>query len=123
MTRLLSGVICTACWFPLTSQPQVIFGVYGSPRSGQDAIRVTRKGNGKVGLTLKLYYANGHTCQLNKDGEWHSDHDSGRWIAGYISDLLNAHKLSNGIDFDTAESLLSQERQTFEQNLGSGDGW
>lgn len=62
------------CWLPLASQPRVIFGRYGSARSGRDAIRIIPKSNGKIGFILHLYYANGHTCQLEKEGEWRDDH-------------------------------------------------
>jgi hypothetical protein len=42
--------------------------------AGRDSIQVTEKANGKIGVDLKLYYANGHTCRLKKDGEWQEDH-------------------------------------------------
>jgi hypothetical protein len=51
-----------------------VFGVYGEAKAGHDYVRVTEKPDEKVGVSLKLYYANGHTCQLNKDGEWSGDH-------------------------------------------------
>ena len=47
-----------------------VFGVYGQPSAGHDSIRVTEKANGRIGVNLKLYYSNGHTCQLNQDGKW-----------------------------------------------------
>jgi hypothetical protein len=53
---------------------QTIFGVYGQPQSGRDSVRITEKANGQIGVNLKLYYANGHTCQLNQDGQWVEDH-------------------------------------------------
>lgn len=43
--------------------------------------------------------------------------DSDHWLASYINDLLNAHRLGNGLDFATAEMLLAQEKQTFEKEL------
>jgi hypothetical protein len=51
-----------------------VFGFYGQPTSGHDSIRVTEKSNGQIGVNLKLYYSNGHTCQLNQDGKWSQDH-------------------------------------------------
>ena len=30
--------------------------------------------HGKAAFNLKLYYANGHTCALNKEGKWRDDH-------------------------------------------------
>jgi hypothetical protein len=80
--QLFHGLIAVACWLPLAGQtpstdlpPKTIFGVYGASRkTGGDSIRVTRAAQGKIALALKLYYANGHTCALNKDAEWHGDH-------------------------------------------------
>src|SRR2546425_12410607 len=75
-TRFLSGLITAACWFLVAGQPpappKTIFGLYG--KTGRDSIRVTPAAQGKVALRLKLYYANGHTCALDKEGEWHGDH-------------------------------------------------
>jgi hypothetical protein len=51
-----------------------IFGLYGKPTPGHDFIHVTEKADEWIGVNLKLYYANGHTCQLNKDGKWSQDH-------------------------------------------------
>ena len=56
-----------------TRPPQSIFGAYGHATAGHDSIRVTEKA-GKINVALKLYYANGHTCQLNQDGGWREDH-------------------------------------------------
>ena len=67
--------------------PKSIFGVYGSSgrgraRAGRDSIRImstriksslTSQPDAQVNFTLKLYYANGHTCQLDKDASWESD--------------------------------------------------
>ena len=44
-----------------------------------------------------------------------SDH----WLATYIKDLLSAHDLSAGIDFATAEQLLSAEKEQFEKDLAT----
>jgi len=51
-----------------------IFGAYGQPTPGRDSIRITEESNGRIGVNLKLYYANGHTCQLDTDGRWSQDH-------------------------------------------------
>jgi hypothetical protein len=42
---------------------------------------------------------------------------SEHWLATYVSDLLSAHDLSAGIDFRTAEQLLSAEKEQFEKDL------
>jgi hypothetical protein len=42
---------------------------------------------------------------------------SEHWLASYVKDLLSAHDLSAGIDFGTAEQLLSAEREQFESDL------
>lgn len=39
------------------------------------------------------------------------------WLASYVKDLLSAHDLSAGIDFGTAEQLLSAEKEQFEKDL------
>lgn len=44
-----------------------------------------------------------------------SDH----WLATYVKDLLSAHDLSAGIDFATAEQLLSAEKEQFEKDLAT----
>ena len=70
-----------ACLLPLGSQPpsaepppKTIFGVYApAGKAGSDNIRITPGADGKVALALKLYYSNGHTCALTKEGEWHGD--------------------------------------------------
>jgi len=42
---------------------------------------------------------------------------SGHWLGNLITDLINAHKLSGGIDFRTAEMLLQQEKEALEKDL------
>ena len=54
--------------------PQSIFGIYGQTSAGRDSIRITDKPDGKIGVAIRLYFSGGHTCQLNKDGEWREDH-------------------------------------------------
>lgn len=79
--KLLFGLIAVACRLPLASQappqdapPKTIFGLYGTAgKAGRDTIRITPGAAGKIALALKLYYANGHTCTMEKEGEWHGD--------------------------------------------------
>jgi len=73
------GVLCALGAAQAVSQAPTrplpgIFGVYGQIAAGQDSIQVSEKANGKIGVALKLYFAVGHTCQLNHDGEWREDH-------------------------------------------------
>jgi hypothetical protein len=63
-----------------------VFGIYGQPATGHDFVRVTEKANGRIGVNLKLYYSNGHTCQLNKDGKWSDDH------VAIVAEALNANQ-------------------------------
>ena len=39
------------------------------------------------------------------------------WLKSYITDLLGAHEIGKGLDFQTAELLLKQERESFEGDL------
>jgi hypothetical protein len=76
---IVAGVICASpSLFPrgqaATRPDNSIFGIYGQPSPGHDSIHVTEKDGNRIGVNLKLYYANGHTCQLNKDGKWFQDH-------------------------------------------------
>ncbi len=82
---MLFLLIGAACCFPLVSlqpsqsAPKRIFGLYGQPgqsqnTGGRDSIRVTPGKKGQVGVAIRLYYDNGHTCNLNKSGTWDSDH-------------------------------------------------
>jgi len=73
------GVISAMSSLPVVGQGPTrpiksVFGVYGQPTSGHDSIQVTEKANDQIGVNLKLYFSNGHTCQLNKDGKWSEDH-------------------------------------------------
>src|SRR5258708_32303486 len=73
----LCGLIGAATFTPATEPPpKAIYGVYAASgkAAGRDSIRVTPKSGGKAGLALKLYYANGHTCQMEKEGEWQGNH-------------------------------------------------
>jgi len=69
---VLVAVACLSLVESQTRTRQSIFGLYAPP-AGRDSIRVTRRRDGKIGVALKLYYANGHTCQIDKAGEWHGD--------------------------------------------------
>jgi hypothetical protein len=76
---ILGTVIGTLGPVPAAAQardgpPRSIFGTYGQVAAGQDSIRVIERANGKIGLAIKLYYSNGHTCQLNADGAWSDAH-------------------------------------------------
>ena len=42
-----------------------------------------------------------------------SDH----WLQSYVRDLLAAHQVGEGVDFQTARLLLDQEEQAFEKDL------
>ncbi len=73
------AVITVQSSLPLVTQAftgpaRSVFGVYGQPAAGHDFIRVAEKANHRIGVSLKLYYANGHTCQLNEEGQWSGDH-------------------------------------------------
>lgn len=63
-----------------------VFGIYGQPTSGHDSIRITEKSGGRIGVNLKLYYSNGHTCQMNMDGKWNQEH------VEVIADGLDANR-------------------------------
>jgi len=39
------------------------------------------------------------------------------WLGSYMTDLLGAHEIGNGLDFQTAELLLKQEKESFEADL------
>jgi hypothetical protein len=45
--------------------------------------------------------------------------NSEHWLAMYVSDLLSAHDLSGGIDFKTAEQILSAEKEEFEKDVAA----
>ncbi len=73
------GVLCAMASLPAVSQgparpSRSVFGVYGQPSAGHDSIQVSEKANHRIAVKLKLYYSNGHTCQLNHDGKWSEDH-------------------------------------------------
>jgi hypothetical protein len=81
-----------------------IFGRYGQPTRGLDSIHVTEKANGWIGVSLKLYFANGHTCQLNKDGKWSRDH------VAIVADGLDANRPCRlNLFFENHRVLLKDE--------------
>ncbi len=81
MRKLLicAGLVAAMCCTSAADEvPKNIFGVYGPTargrsRAAQNSIRITPRARGHANLVLKLYYANGHTCRLNKDGDWEGD--------------------------------------------------
>jgi hypothetical protein len=87
----LYGVIGVLNCLPIVSQvtdrpSKRIFGIYGQLTPGHDSIRVTENANDKISVALKLYYSNGHTCQINQDGEWRVDH------VAIVADGLDANR-------------------------------
>lgn len=78
---ILKYVCAAACFGSLQlvsqapSRPdKTVFGLYGQPTAGHNSVKVTEKADGQIAVNLKLYYAAGHTCQLNKDAKWSGDH-------------------------------------------------
>jgi hypothetical protein len=75
---IAGGVIRILISIPAVSQTPApvnsIFGIYGQHTPGRDSIQVTEKAYDWIGVNIKLYYANGHTCRLNQDGKWSQDH-------------------------------------------------
>ena len=103
------GVIGALSSLPAVSQGltrpiKSIFGVYGQPTAGHDSIEVTEKANDRIGVHLKLYYSNGHTCQMNKDGEWSGDH------VAIVAEGLDANRPCRlNLFFDEHRVLLRDE--------------
>jgi hypothetical protein len=103
---LLGAAISAVVPFPAASQmparpPQSIFGTYGQPSAGHDSIRIGGQANGKIGVAIRLYFSNGHTCQMNKDGEWRDDH-----IAVIAEGLDASRPCSLNAFFDKGRVLL-----------------
>ena len=103
------GVISAMSSLPVLSQkptlaPKSVFGVYGQPTAGHDSIEVTEKADGRIGVNLKLYYSNGHTCQLNKDGKWSQDH------VAIVAEGLDANRPCRlNLFFENGRVLLKDE--------------
>jgi len=102
------------CWGAVSSLTAVsqeaagpaksVFGFYGQRASGQDSIRVVEASNGRVGVNLKLYYSNGHTCQLNTEGKWSQDH------VAIVADGLEAGRPCRlNLFFDNGRVLLKDD--------------
>jgi hypothetical protein len=59
---------------PAFTEPlKSIFGLYGEPKAGHDSVRIAEAANRRIAVNIKLYYSNGHTCQLSTDGQWVGD--------------------------------------------------
>ncbi len=87
-----------------TEPERSVFGVYGQPAAGHDFVRVTEKANRRIGVSLKLYYANGHTCQLNEEGQWREDH------IAIVAEGLNANQPCRlDLFFENHRVLLKDE--------------
>jgi len=81
-----------------------VFGVYGQLTPGHDSIQVTEKAHDRIGVNLKLYYSNGHTCQLNQDGEWSADH------VAIVAEGLDANRPCRlNLFFENRRVLLKDE--------------
>jgi hypothetical protein len=104
------GVIGAMSSLPVVSQgpagpAKSIFGVYGRLAAGYDSIQVTEKANGRIGVNLKLYYSNGHACQLNQDGKWSADH------VAIVAEGLDANQPCKlNLFFENGRVLLKDER-------------
>ena len=103
------GVIGAMSSLPVVSQGPAgpiksVFGVYGRPAAGHDSIRVAEKANGRIGVDLKLYYSNGHTCQLNQDGKWSGDH-----VAVVAEGLDPSRPCKLNLFFENGRVLLKDE--------------
>jgi hypothetical protein len=103
------GVVGALSSLPLVSQglprpSKSVFGVYGQSLAGHDSIRVTQKANGQIAVNLKLYYSNGHTCRLNKEGKWSGDH------VAIVADGLDANRPCRlNLFFENQRVLLKDE--------------
>jgi hypothetical protein len=87
-----------------TLPPKSVFGVYGQRTAGHDSIEVIEKADGRIGVNLKLYYSNGHTCQLNKDGKWSQDH------VAIVAEGLDANRACRlNLFFENGRVLLKDE--------------
>lgn len=87
-----------------TASGKNIFGVYGEPTPGHDSVRITKKANDWIGVDVRLYYSNGHTCQLKKDGKWSEDH-----VAVIAEGLAANRPCKLNLFFDNDRVLLKDE--------------
>jgi len=106
ITCIVMGILTS---IPVESQEaarpsKTIFGLYGQPTAGHNSIRVTEKVEGRIGVNFKLYYANGHTCQMDKDGKWMNDH------VAILADGLDASQPCKlNLFFENGRVLLKDE--------------
>ena len=67
-----AGLVVAVCMSGIAQEgklpPKSIMGVYRGV--GRGSIRITPGDQGKINFALKLRYANGHTCEMDKPGEW-----------------------------------------------------
>lgn len=84
--------------------PRNIFGTYGQTGAGRDSIRISPQANGKIAMSIRLYFSSGHTCRLERNGEWREDH------VAVIAEGLNAnHPCMLNAFFDNGRILLKDE--------------
>lgn len=63
---------CAAALAGEQPPPKAILGLY---RAGtRDYVRISAGEGNTVHLSLKLYFSHGHTCRLDRDGQWRADH-------------------------------------------------
>ncbi|HEY7336986.1 MAG TPA: hypothetical protein VH639_18985 [Bryobacteraceae bacterium] len=84
--------------------PRSIFGTYGQSSRGRDSIRVAGKAGGKISVAIRLYFANGHRCNLSADGDWRDDH-----VAIVAEGLTPARPCRLNVFFDKGRALLKDE--------------
>jgi hypothetical protein len=84
--------------------PRNIFGAYGQSSRGRDSIRVGEKADGKISVAIRLYFANGHRCNLNGDGEWRGDH-----VALVAEGLTPARPCRLNVFFEKGRAVLKDE--------------
>lgn len=81
-----------------------VFGVYGNPAAGHDSVRIAEAANHRIAVKIKLYYSNGHTCQLSADGPWIADH------VGIVAQGLDAdHPCRLNLFFENHRVRLQDE--------------
>ena len=72
---VLSTVLLGSCG--AADPPAAIYGNYSltCPKSdpckpSADAMKLTSKPDGKIGVDIRLIYAAGHSCHIDGDGQW-----------------------------------------------------
>jgi hypothetical protein len=71
LTAVLGIALVFSVQSPAAAIPNNIFGIYGL---SHDVVRVTRGNAGRIRVVLRLYFSHGHTCSLDREGDWQSDH-------------------------------------------------